>query len=160
MNHASRRVNMNHFATALSAGFIAAVLVSGTAFVPTLAEAATDSGMALRDATVACKAEAKDQKMGWVATRRYVNNCVARTVKLTPAEMAKIAVKEAIVGCKAEAKGKKIRWIARRKFVNGCVTAALKDYSIDVNEVRRELNVRGLRVYTLEETGCYQNVFC
>ena len=151
---------MSHFATALSAGFIATVLVSGTAFVPTPAEAATGSGMALNDATVACKAEAKDQKMGWLARRRYVNNCVARTVKLTPAETAKIAVKEAIVGCKAEAKGKKIRWLARRKFVNACVTAALKHYSIDVNEVRRELNVRGLRVYTPEETGCRQNVFC
>ena len=148
---------MNHFATALSAGFIATVFVSG-AFVPTPAEAAT--GMALKDATAACKAEAKDQKMGWLARRRYVNNCVARTVKLSPAEIAKIAAKEAIVGCKAEAKGKKIRWLARRKFVNACVTAALKDHSLDVNEVRRELNVRGLRVYSPQEIGCHQNVFC
>ena len=109
--------------------------------MPTPAEAATDIRMALKDATVACKAEAKDQKMGWFARRKYVNNCVARTVKLTPAEIAKIAVKEAIVGCKAEAKGK-------------------TDYSIDVSAVRRELNVRGLRVYTPEETGCHQNVFC
>ena len=54
---------MNHFATALCAGFIATVLVSGTAFVPTPAEAATDNGMALKDATVACKAEAKGQKI-------------------------------------------------------------------------------------------------
>src|SRR5215471_9447855 len=149
---------MSHFATALSAGFIVTVLVSGT--VPTPAEAATGSGMALKDATVACKAEAKDQKMGWLARRRYVNNCVARTVKLSPAEIAKIAAKEAIVGCKAEAKGKKIRWLARRKFVNACVTAALKDHSLDVNEVRRELNVRGLRVYSPQEIGCHQNVFC
>jgi hypothetical protein len=151
---------MNHFATALSAGFIATVLVSGTAFVPTPAEAVTDSGMALKDATAACKAEAKDQKMGWLARRRYVNNCVARTVKLTPAEIAKIAVNEATVGCKAEARGKKIRWLARRKFVNACVTAALKHYSVDITELRRQLNLRGLRVYTPEEAGCYQNVFC
>ena len=151
---------MNHFATALSAGFIATVFVSGIAFVPTPAEAATDSGMALKDATVACKAEAKDQKMGWLARRRYVNNCGARTVQLTPAEIAKNAVKEATIGCKAEAKGKKIRWLARRKFVNNCVTAALKDYSLDINALRKELNLRGLRVYTPEETGCYQNVFC
>jgi hypothetical protein len=151
---------MNHFAMALSAGFIATVLVSGAAFVPTSVEAATDSGMILKDATVACRAEAKDQKMGWLARRRYANNCVARTVKLTPAEIAKSAVKEAIVGCKAEAKGKRIGWLARRKFVNTCVTATLKDYSVDINELRRELNVQGLRVYTPEETGCYQNVFC
>lgn len=71
---------MNYFATALSAGFIATALVSGSAFVPTPAEAATDIRMALKDATVACKAEAKDQKMGWFARRKYVNNCVARTV--------------------------------------------------------------------------------
>jgi len=157
---ASRRINMNHFARTLSAGFIATALVSGSAFEPTPVEAASDIRMALKDATVACKAEAKDQKMGWFARRKYANNCVARTVKLTPAEIAKIAVKVAIVGCKAEAKGKKMGWLARRKFVNGCVTAALKDYSLDVNEVRRELDIRGLRVATPEETGCYENVFC
>ena len=151
---------MNHFATALSAGFIATVLVSGIAFVPTPAEAATDSGMALKDATVACKAEAKDQKMGWLARRRYVNNCVARTVQLTPAEIAKNAVKEATIGCKAEAKGKKIRWLARRKFVNACVTAALNDHSVNIKEVRKGVNLRGLRVYKPQETGCYKNVFC
>jgi hypothetical protein len=151
---------MNHFARALSAGFIATAVVSGSAFESTPAQAATDIMMALKDATVACKAEAKDQKMDWFARRKYVNNCVARTVKLTPAEIAKIAVKVAIVGCKAEAKGKKIGWLARRKFVNGCVTAALKDYSLDVNQVRRALDIRGLRVATPEETGCYENVFC
>jgi len=151
---------MNHLVAALSAGLIATVLVSGSSFVPTAAEAATDRGIALKDATVACKAEAKGQKMGWLARRRYVNDCVARTVKLTPAEIAKIAVNRATIGCKAEAKGKKIRWLARRKFVNNCVTAALKDYSVDINALRKELNLRGLRVYTPEETGCYQNVFC
>ena len=150
---------MYHFVMALSAGAIATVLVSGTAFIPTPAEAATDSS-AIKAATVACKAEAKDQKMGWLATRKYVKNCVARTVKLTPTEIAKIPLNEAVVGCKAEAKGKKIRWIARRKFVGSCVTVALKDYSLDVNDVRRELNVHDLRVYTPQELGCYQNVFC
>jgi len=150
---------MHHFVTALSAGVIATVLISGTAFMPTAAEAATDAG-ALKEATAACRAEAKDQKMGWLATRKYVKNCVARTVKLTPAEIAKIALNDAVIGCKAEAKGKKIGWMARRKFVGNCITVALKDYSLDVNDVRKELNVRDLRVYTPEELGCYQNVFC
>jgi hypothetical protein len=150
---------MYHFVMALSAGAIATVLVSGTAFIPTPAEAATD-GSAIKAATAACKAEAKGQKMGWLARRKYVKNCVARTVKLTPAEIAKIAVNEAVVGCKAEAKGKKIGWTARRKFVGSCVSVALKDYSLDVNDVRRELNVHDLRVYTPQELGCYQNVFC
>jgi hypothetical protein len=53
---------MYHFATALSAGIIATVLVSGTAFMPTPADAAKMSNaesVALKQATVACKAEAK-----------------------------------------------------------------------------------------------------
>lgn len=106
---------MHHFATALSAGIIAAVLVSSTAFVPTPVQAAAAEKVALKEATVACKAEAKD---------------------------------------------KKIRWPASRKFVSSCVIAALKDSSIDVSLVRRELNLKGLRVYTPEEIGCHQNVFC
>ena len=140
---------MYHFATALSAGIIAAVLVSSTAFVPTPVQAAAAEKVALKEATVACKAEAKDKKIRWPASRKYVKNCVART-----------AVKQAIVACKAEAKGKKIRWPASRKFVSSCVIAALKDSSIDVSLVRRELNLKGLRVYTPEEIGCHQNVFC
>jgi len=151
---------MNHIVRALSAGFIATVLVGYPSFAPTTAKAATDSAVALKEATTACKAEAKGQKTSWLARRRYVNNCVARTVKRTPAEIAKIAVNEAVVGCKAEAKGKKIGWLSRRKFVNTCVTAALKDYSVDISALRRELNMRGLRAYTPEETGCHQNEFC
>jgi hypothetical protein len=60
----------------------------------------------------------------------------------------------------AQAKGQKVRWLGRRKYVNECVTAALKDYSLDVNQVRRELKVHDLRVYTPQEIGCQQNVFC
>ena len=89
-----------------------------------------------------------------------MSNCVARAVKLTPAELQKIAVKQAIVGCKAEAKGKKIRWPASRKFVSTCLSNALKDYHLDVDQLRRELNLSGLREYTPEETGCMQNVYC
>jgi hypothetical protein len=152
-------VNMNHFVTALFAGLIAMVLISATAFVPSPAEAATD-GSALKAATVACKTEAKDQKSSWLARRKYVRDCVARTVKLTPTEIAKIAVKEAAVGCRAEAKGKKIGWLKRRRFVNSCVTTALEDYSLNIEEVRKTLNTRDLRVYTLEEEGCTENIFC
>ena len=150
---------MYHFGT-LSAGIIATVLVCSSAFVPTLTEAATADRVALKEATVACKAEAKDKNIRWPASRKYVKNCLARTLKRTPAEIAKIAEKEANVACKAEAKGKKIGWLARRKFVNACVTAALKDYSLDINQLRRDMNLNGLRVYTPEEIGCQQNVFC
>jgi hypothetical protein len=89
-----------------------------------------------------------------------VSNCVAKAVKLTPAELQKTAVKQAIVACKAEAKGKKIRWPTSRKFVSTCLSNALKDYHLDVDLMRRELNIAGLRKYTPEETGCMQNVYC
>ena len=151
---------MYHFGTALSASIIAIVLVSSSAFVPTPAEAATAERAALKEADLACKAEAKDKNIRWPASRKYVKNCLARTLKRTPAEIAKIAEKEAIVACKAEAKGKKIRWPASRKFVSSCVTAALKDYSLDINQLRSEINLNGLRVYTPQEIGCMQNVFC
>jgi hypothetical protein len=154
---------MHHFATALCAVIIATVLVGGTSFTPTPAEAATTSSAdkaALKEATAACKAEAKEKKISWPASRKYVSNCVARAVKLTPADLQKIAVKQAIVACKAEAKGKKIRWPASRKFVSTCLSNALKDYYLDVDQLRRELNIAGLRRYTPEETGCLQLVYC
>ena len=101
-----------------------------------------------------------EEDNSWLASRRFVSNCVARAVKLTPDELQKIAVKQAIVACKAEAKGKKIRWPTSRKFVSSCLSNALKDYSLDVNQLRRELDMAGFRTYTPEETGCMQNVYC
>jgi hypothetical protein len=89
-----------------------------------------------------------------------VSNCVAKTVKLTEAQLQEIVVKQAIVACKAEAKGKKIRWPTSRKFVSSCLSNALKDYQLDVVLLRRELNIAGLRRYTPMETGCMQNVYC
>jgi hypothetical protein len=89
-----------------------------------------------------------------------VSNCVAKTVKLTPARLQEIAVKQAIVACKAEAKGKKITWPTSRKFVGTCLSNALKDYDLNVDQLRRELNIAGLRRYTPQETGCMQNVYC
>ena len=81
---------MYHFATALSAGIIATVLVSGTAFMPTPAEAAKLSDaerVALEKATAACKAEAKGMKFGWHWRKRqkYVQDCIIRrTVRADP----------------------------------------------------------------------------
>jgi hypothetical protein len=76
---------MYHFATALIAGTIATVLVSGIAFVPSPAEAAKMSNaerVALEKATAACKAEAKGMKFSWHWRKRqkYVQNCIIRTV--------------------------------------------------------------------------------
>ena len=81
---------MYHFATALIAGIIATVLVSGIAFVPTPAEAAKMSNaerVALEKATAACKTEAKGMKFSWHWRKRqkYVQNCIIRTaVKVDP----------------------------------------------------------------------------
>jgi hypothetical protein len=154
---------MHHFATALFAGIVATVVVGGTALAPTPAEAAktpSTEALALKEETAACKAEAKEKKIGWPASRKFLSNCVAKTVKLSPAQLQEIAVKQAIVARKAEAKGKKIRWPASRKFVSSCLSNALKDYHLDVALLRRELNIAGLRHYTPEETGCLQNVYC
>ena len=154
---------MHHFAAALSAAIVATVVVGGTAFTPTPANAATTSGadtVALKEAIAACKAEAKEKKISWPASRSFVSNCVAKAVKLTPAELQKITVKQAVIACKAEAKGKKISWPTSRKFVSSCLSNALKDYQLDVALLRRELNMSGLRRYTPMETGCLQNVYC
>ena len=108
---------MYHFATALSAGIIATVLVSGIAFMPTPAEAAKVSDaerVALEKVTVACKAEAKGMKFNW-------------------------------------------HWRKRQKFVKNCIErTALQDRapSMDIWEVRRSVNMKGLRRQRPEETGC------
>ena len=151
------------YRSVISANLIATVLVVGIAFMPTRAEAAKTSSAekaALKEATVACKAEAKEKKIRWPASRKFVSTCVAKSIKLTPAQLQELAVKQAIVACKAEAKGKKIRWPSSRKFVSSCLSNALKDYAIDTDQLRRELNTAGLRSYTPIETGCLQNVYC
>jgi hypothetical protein len=151
------------YRSVISANLIATVLVVGIAFMPTRADAAKTSSAekaALKEATVACKAEAKEKKIRWPASRKFVSTCVAKSIKLTPAQLQELAVKQAIVACKAEAKGKKIRWPSSRKFVSGCLSNALKDYAIDTDQLRRELNTAGLRSYTPIETGCLQNVYC
>jgi len=75
---------MYRFATTLIAGIIAAILISGIAFVPTPAEAAKMSNaerVALEKATAACKAEAKGMKFSWHWRKRqkYVQNCIIRS---------------------------------------------------------------------------------
>jgi hypothetical protein len=149
---------MHHFAVALCAGLLATVVVGGAALTPTPAEAAktpSAEAVGLKETTAACQAEAKQKKVRWPASRKFVSDCVAKTVKLTPAELQKIAVKQATVACKAEAKGKKIRWPASRKYVKDCITTALKEHpSMNIGEVRRGVNVKTLRVHQRPEWGC------
>jgi hypothetical protein len=107
---------MYHFATALFAGVIATVLVSGIA-MSTPAEAAKLSNaerVALEKATAACKEEAKGMKLSWhwLKHRKYVKNCIIRTA----------------------------------------VQAA--DPSVDIWQIRRAVNMKGLQGQRPGEWGC------
>ncbi len=55
--------------------------------MPTSAEAASISKadkVVLKQAIVACKAEARGKKVKWLARRKYVNHCVAEALKDRP----------------------------------------------------------------------------
>jgi hypothetical protein len=74
---------MSRFTAALFMCIIATVLASGTALMPTPAEAASMSRaekVALKEAIISCKAEAKGKKVKWLARRKYVNHCVAQAL--------------------------------------------------------------------------------
>ena len=107
---------MYHFAATLIAGTIATVLVSGIAFVPTLAEAAKMSNaerVALEKATAACKVEAKGMKFSW-------------------------------------------HWRKRQKYVQNCIIrrANKESVRIDIWQIRRAVNMKGLRPQRAGEWGC------
>ncbi len=75
---------------------VATVSFGGTAFIPAPAEAAKLSPadkVALKKATVACKAEARGKKIGtagqdeaqlWLANRKFVKECVKEALKDHP----------------------------------------------------------------------------
>ena len=78
---------MSRFARALFACLIAMTLARGTVLMPISAEAASISKadkIALKEAIVACKAEARGKKVKWLARRKYVNHCVADALKDHP----------------------------------------------------------------------------
>jgi hypothetical protein len=82
----------------------------------------------------------------------------------TPAEPAKmsnaerVALEKATAACKAEAKGMKFKWhwLKRRKYVQNCIirTTNREGFSIDVWEIRRSVNMKGLRPQQPGEWGC------
>src|SRR5215470_17767679 len=144
---------------------MATIIVGGAALTPTAPQAARTSNvesLALKETTAACKAGAKEKKIRWPASRKFVSDCVARTIKLTPAELQKVAVKQATVACRAEAKGKKIRWPTSRQYVRNCITTALKEHpTMNISELRKVVNVKGLRMHQPPEWGCGgMNIFC
>src|SRR6202158_3758227 len=74
---------MSRFAAALFTCIFAMVLASGTALMPAPAEAASISKaekVALKEAIISCKAEAKGKKVKWLPRRKYVNHCVAQAL--------------------------------------------------------------------------------
>ena len=77
---------MSHFPTAVVASIMVTVLLGGTALMASHAEAARTKAekVTLREATVACKAEAKGKKIRWLAKRKFVNTCVAKALKGHP----------------------------------------------------------------------------
>jgi hypothetical protein len=106
---------MYHCATALIAGIIATVLVSGIA-MSTSAEAAKLSNaerVALEKATAACREEAKAMKLSW-------------------------------------------HWLKHRKYVKNCIirTAVRLDHSVDIWQIRRAVNMKGLQGQRPGEWGC------
>jgi hypothetical protein len=72
---------MSRFTTTLLACTLAAAFAGGTAEGAALTKA---ESVALKQAIVACKAEAKGKKIAWLSRRKYVNHCVAEAVKEHP----------------------------------------------------------------------------
>jgi len=80
----------------------------------------------------------------------------ARAAKLSNAE--RIALEKATAACKAEAKGMKFswHWRKRQKYVQNCIirTVNQEGVHIDIWEIRRTVNMKGLRRQRPEEWGC------
>lgn len=74
---------MSRFVTLSSACLISIALAGGAAqaAAPPLTKA---QKVAVKQAIVACKAEAKGKKIAWLQRRKYVNGCVAQALKEHP----------------------------------------------------------------------------
>ncbi|WP_245325068.1 hypothetical protein [Bradyrhizobium sp. CCH5-F6] len=74
---------MSRLITALSMCMISIALAGGAAeaAAPPLTKA---QKVAVKQAVIACKAEAKGKKIAWLSRRKYVNHCVAESLKEHP----------------------------------------------------------------------------
>ncbi|WP_027557014.1 hypothetical protein [Bradyrhizobium sp. Cp5.3] len=72
---------MPRFMTVLSTCLIATMLAGTAVPAATLTKA---EKVALKQAVVACKAEAKGKKIKWLSRRKYVNQCVVTALKEHP----------------------------------------------------------------------------
>jgi hypothetical protein len=84
----AERVVMSHFATALIAGVITTVLVSGVE----AAKMSAAERAALEKTTATCKAEAEDMKFRWHWRKRqkYVQNCILRYANKQGLDIAEV----------------------------------------------------------------------
>ncbi|OAF14914.1 hypothetical protein AYJ54_40785 [Bradyrhizobium centrolobii] len=72
---------MSRFTVVLLTCLTTTVLANGAAEAAALTKA---EKVALKQAIVACKAEAKGKKIKWLSRRKYVNQCVVTALKEHP----------------------------------------------------------------------------
>jgi len=80
----------------------------------------------------------------------------AEGAKLSKAE--RVALEKATAACREEAKAMKLswHWLKHRKYVKNCIirTAVRVDHSIDIGQIRRAVDMKGLRSQRPGEWGC------
>lgn len=75
---------MSRFVTGLMTCMIAMTVTMGATLTAAAARMTSAEKVALKQAVVACKAEAKGKKIKWLARRKYVNQCVVAALKDRP----------------------------------------------------------------------------
>ncbi|SDI01938.1 MULTISPECIES: hypothetical protein [Bradyrhizobium] len=75
---------MSRFVTGLMTCMIAMALTMGATLTAASARMTRTEKVALKQAVVACKAEAKGKKIKWLARWKYVNQCVVAALKDHP----------------------------------------------------------------------------
>jgi hypothetical protein len=75
---------MSGFVTGLTTCMIAVAFTMGATLTAESARMTKAEKVALKQAVVACKAEAKGKKIKWLARRKYVNQCVVAALKDHP----------------------------------------------------------------------------
>ena len=87
---------MYHFATALFAGTVLVAALHSCLPPRRLSKMSKAEKVALKEATVACKAQAKGMKIRWPASRKYVKNCIIRTTLKSQPNMDVIELRKAV----------------------------------------------------------------
>jgi hypothetical protein len=75
---------MSRFVTGLTTCMIAVAFTMGATLTAESARMTRAEKVAVNQAVVACKAEAKGKKIKWLAHRKYVNQCLVAALKDHP----------------------------------------------------------------------------